>query len=131
MVTNKSTYSPVYSGIGFPARKGPAYGFFYTAADMELIQNSIYVILSTKKGSMPMNYEFGSSAHDLIFEPINDTTQSLIADLIKTDIETWEPRVNILAIKAASVNNTRIFEIHMQIKATGQKMATTHNYSIG
>jgi phage baseplate assembly protein W len=124
-------YSPVYSGISFPPRRSPTQGFFYMTGDMELIQNSIYVILNTRKGSMPMNAEFGSSAWDLIFEPINDTTQSLIADLIQTDIQTWEPRVTVIAIKAASMNNTRIFEIHLQITATGQPMTATQNYLVG
>jgi hypothetical protein len=82
--------NPTYSGVAFPPRKGAGYGFFAMAGDLELISNSIYVILNTKKGSMPMNYEFGSSAHDLIFEPVNNTTQTLIADAIKTDIETYQ-----------------------------------------
>lgn len=120
----------VYSGISFPPRRGAGYGFFYLTGDEELIQNSIYVILNTKKGSMPMNYEFGSSAHDMLFEPINDLTQSLIADMITADIERWEPRVNVVALKAASLEDTRFFYITLQIKATGQKINTTASFNV-
>ena len=121
--------NPTYAGIGFPARRTAGGGFFYVASDEELLKNNIYVILNTKKGSMPMNYEFGSSAHDLLFEPINDVTQGLIADLIKSDIEKWEPRVEVASIKAASLENTRIFELIIRVRATGQLITTTTTYT--
>ena len=117
------TTTATYSGIGFPPRKGAGYGFFYIETDSELISGNITVILNTKKGTMLMNPEFGSSAQDLLFEPINELTQSLIADLIKADIERWEPRVSVIAMKAASFENTRVFELSLQIKATGIKMS--------
>jgi phage baseplate assembly protein W len=121
--------NPIYSGISFPPRRGAGYGFFDITVDDELLKNNIYVILNTKKGSMPMNYEFGSSAHDLLFEPINEVTQGLIADLIKADIERWEPRVEVASIKAASLENTRIFELILKTRATGQLVNTTVSFS--
>ena len=120
---------PTYAGIAFPPRRGSGYGFFDIAVDDDLLRNNIYVILNTKKGSMPMNYEFGSSAHDLLFEPINEITQGLIADLLKSDIERWEPRVEVASIKAASMENTRIFEIMLRNRATGQLVASTVSFA--
>ena len=120
---------PTFAGIAFPPRRGAGYGFFNIVADDELLKNNIYVILNTKKGSMPMNYDFGSSAHDLLFEPINEVTQGLIADLIKADIERWEPRVQVASIKAASLENTRIFELILKTRATGQLVNTTVSFS--
>lgn len=122
--------NPTYSGISFPPRRGAGYGFFAIAVDDELLKNNIYVILNTKKGSMPMNYEFGSSAHDLLFEPINEITQGLIADSIKADIERWEPRVEVTSIKAASLENTRIFELIIKTRATGQLLNTTISFAV-
>ena len=68
---------------------------------------------------------FGSSAQDLLFEPINSTTQGLIAQAIQDDISLWEPRVTVLKIMAASAENNRIFQIQMQILATGQLITST------
>lgn len=119
-MTTISTVQARYSGIAFPPRKSAGSGFFYTETDEDLIRGNIKVILGTKKGSMPMNYEFGSAAQDLLFEPINELTQGLIADLLKSDIERWETRVSVASIKAASMDNTRIFEILLRIKASGQ-----------
>ena len=127
-MTNPASNS-IFAGISFPPRKGPGYGFFHVASDIELLKNSIYVILNTRKGSMPMNYEFGSSAHDLLFEPVNDITQGLIADMIVADIEMWEPRVSVLSIKASSWENTRMFDIILKVKATGQQFGTMESFT--
>ena len=120
MANNISAAKAQYSGIAFPPRKAGGSGFFYTETNEDLIRSNIKVILETKKGSMIMNSEFGNSAHDLLFEPISEVSQSLIADLLKSDIEKWETRVTVASIKAASIENTRIFELILRIKNTGQ-----------
>jgi len=127
MTTAKKTtaMNSTYSGISFPPRKGAGTGFFAMSTDTDLITNSIQVLLNTKKGSMPMVPSFGSSAQDLLFEPINDTTQGLIVSAIQADITKWEPRVSVVQIMAASTDNTRIFQLTLQIKATGQIITQT------
>ena len=114
-----------YSGIDFPPRRAASSGFFAMATDEDLIKASIYTILNTKKGAMPMVPDFGSSAQDLLFEPINDATQGLIADAIQSDIEQWEPRVSVNSITAATVEDMRVFQLTLQIKATGQILTQT------
>jgi phage baseplate assembly protein W len=119
----------MYSGISFPPRRAGKAGFFAIATDLDLIKQSIFVLLSTRKGEMPGIPEFGSSIHDLLFENINSITQGLITQEIKKDIETWEPRVTILSIKAFSKENTRYFDIQMRIKATGEETSFVTEYS--
>ena len=130
MATNTTTtQSSAYSGIAFPPRANSGGGFFEAATDADLISNSIQVLLNTKKGSMPMVPGFGSSAQDLLFEPINNTTQGLIADAIQADISLWEPRVTVIQIMAASTENTRIFNLKLKINATGQLIESTISLS--
>lgn len=119
-----------FSGISFPPRKTAKNGFFAMATDSDLIKGNIYTILNTPKGSMPMNADFGNSAHGLLFEPINEITQGLIADSIKRDIEYWEPRVEVVSMRAASVENTRIFDMDLRIKATGQTFKNSTSFSV-
>lgn len=128
MSNNTPITAATYSGIGFPPRKAAGSGFFYIQTDEELISGNITVILNTKKGSMPMNYEFGSAAAELLMEPINSMTQNIIADLLKEDIERWEPRVSVIATTAASYENTRIFELTLLIKANNTKMTYTATF---
>lgn len=125
-----SPIKATYSGISFPARKGAGVGFFDMSCDMDVIKNSIFVLLNTQKGAMPMNYEFGNSAYDLIFEPINEITQGLVADNIKKDIERWEPRVAVTGIKAYSYDNTRVFDLTLTLRSTGQLISQTVNFMV-
>ena len=119
-----TTQYSAYSGIAFPPRRA-ATGFFAMETDVALINDSIQVLLSTKKGSMPMMPSFGSSAQDLLFEAVNDVTQSLVASAIQADINLWEPRVTVNSIMAASTDNTRVFQLSMTINATGQLIKST------
>lgn len=127
--TSQANNNPTYSGISFPPRKSPTSGFFYIDSDIDLITDSIYVILNTKKGSMPMNADFGSSAQSLLFQPINNTVLSLITDAIQDDIETYEPRVNILSISSIILNTALLFNIQLQMKSTGQQFTIQQTYS--
>lgn len=128
-MSNPNPISSAYIGISFPPKKGAGYGFFDLSANEELLKQSIYVLLNTKKGSMPMNPSFGSSAQDLLWEPINGVTQNLIASTIQADIEKWEPRVTVIAINASSLNNDRYFDITLQVKNTQQLINYTHSFT--
>jgi hypothetical protein len=129
MKATVSSNTATYSGISFPPRANTAGSFFQNATDLDLITDSIYVLLNTRKGEMPMEPNFGSSAQNLLFEPINDTTQGLVCDAIKADILRWEPRVNIIKITASSSENLRIFELVLQLKSTGQTTVQTISLS--
>jgi phage baseplate assembly protein W len=130
MATIISPLQATWSGISFPPRKGAAHGFFDISCNEDVIRESIHVILNTQKGSVPMNYNFGNSAYDLLFEPVNDVTQGLIADGIKKDIETWEPRVAVVGIKALSFDNVRVFDMTLKIKSNGQLINNVVSFSV-
>jgi len=119
---------PTFSGIAFPPKKSVG-GFFAISSDNELIANNITTILYTRKGEMPGIPEFGNSAYDMVFEPLNQLTQQLIADMILKDIERWETRVIVDKIIASSKEDTRIFEITVRIKSTGELFSVTAPFS--
>ena len=121
--------TPIYTGISFPPKHSANGSFFDLTSDDELIRNNVYVLLHTRKGEMPMNYDFGNSAYDLLFEPINAITQGLIVDSIKQDIEKWEPRVAVATIKASSLDNMRLFEIVLKYKIGGKAFSVTLPFS--
>lgn len=70
--------------------------------DVKLVKNyysiyqSIWNILNTHKGEMPHAYDFGLDLYRLIFEQ-NTNTQK-IKDYIISNIEYWEPRVEIIDV---------------------------------
>lgn len=114
-----------FSGISFPPRKFGKSGFWAIATDEELIKESIYVILNTKKGEMTMIPSFGTSIDDNLFDAVDRSVQGIICQQIQDDIETWEPRVKVNSVSAYSQENVRLFNINMTIKLTGQQISTS------
>ena len=92
-----------YSGISFPPRKNAKGGFFAIATDQALIEESIYVILNTRKGEMPMNPSFGSSMDDSLFDALDTTVQGILCQQLQNDINASEPRVTVNSIDRKSV----------------------------
>lgn len=113
-----------FSGISFPPRKNGKAGFWAISTDADLIRESIYVILNTRKGEMPFNPSFGTSVDNSLFESMDKTMQGIICQQIQQDIETWEPRVSVTSIASYSYEDVRIFKIELVIKATGQRIST-------
>ena len=59
------------------------------------IEQSIINILTTTKGERVMRPFYGANVDDYIFEPLQATTATVLADLIRKAISRDEPRVNI------------------------------------
>ena len=57
------------------------------------IEESIYQILYTVVGSRVIRRDFGSTLRGIVFEPNDVQTDVLLDYIIRTAIETWEPRV--------------------------------------
>ena len=62
----------------------------------EEVYQNIRFLLSTQKGSVPLNREFGISL-ELLDNPTPVAKQKLIAEIISA-IEKWEPRAKVTKI---------------------------------
>ena len=117
-----------YSGISFPPRREKS-GFWAIATDQELIKESIYIILNTRKGEMPMNPDFGTSIDNNLFDSIDTAMQGILCQQIQNDLQTWEPRITVDSVTAYSYEEVRLFDISLTIKLTGQQFTTTVQFS--
>ncbi len=66
--------------------------------NFESIKRSIRNIISTNKGERPFDPDFGSNIRALLFEPDSDLLRLAIEDEIETQIENFEPRVELLTV---------------------------------
>jgi len=119
----------LWSGISFPPRKDGNAGFFAISTDIDLIRESVYVILSTRKGEMLMNPDFGSSALDMLWENITTTSQTILSQQVKEDIERWEPRVKVTSVAAYSRDNERIININAELADTGISVPIQYTFT--
>jgi phage baseplate assembly protein W len=57
------------------------------------VRESIIILLHTIKGERVMRPDYGTNVRDMIFEPLDTTTASLIGENVKRAILIHEPRV--------------------------------------
>ena len=105
-------------GWAFPIAAGP-HGPAY-AAGAEKIRQSIWLILSTAKGERPMLADFGCGIHDLVFSANTAALRGLVAAEVRAALTRWEPRVDVLDVRAeapADARNRLIISIGCRIRA--------------
>ena len=112
-----------FLGIGFvaPLRRGST-GEFECKAGRDLVAAAVKAILSTKarfvsentfvSGERFMRDSFGSQAHIMRHENIDDNNIALLESFYVEAIETWEPRAFVRSIR------TRVEEFQEKIETT-------------
>ena len=83
----------------------------------EIVQN-IRLILSTPKGSVPLDRDFGIN-WDLIDKPSPATIQLLKAEAVKA-IETYEPRVKVKQVKIENATADGKLGVKALVKILGE-----------
>jgi phage baseplate assembly protein W len=97
-----------FTALRFNVREsGAAFGFQVTpsgrldtvSGDLA-IKQSILLLLSTTPGERVMRPTYGCPLERFVFAPNDETTAGLVIHEVRTAIERWEPRVDIVAINA-------------------------------
>lgn len=85
----------------------------------DAVNAGIRNILLTRKGERVMLPTFGSGIQDYIFEAMDPDLTDVLAQQIKTDVETWEPRVNVQAVKFNSDPDRQTITMQMYYQVLG------------
>lgn len=62
------------------------------------IRQSILILLETEPGERVHRYDYGCGIRQFMFEPITQTTQTLLRDRIEKAVMLYEPRINLLQV---------------------------------
>ena len=84
-----------YLGVGLAYPLTLVNGKFITASDKELIEQSIYIILSTPVGERFMLPEFGSRLEELCFEQNEPILFNMLRLFIREALDNWEKRIKV------------------------------------
>ncbi|UZN02566.1 GPW/gp25 family protein [Cellulomonas sp. S1-8] len=72
-----------------------ATGAFALTSGSTLLEQAMYLILSTTPGERPMRPEFGAQLRQFVFESGDATTAGRIATEVRAALLRWEPRVDV------------------------------------
>ena len=106
-------------GWAFPVRVNALSGLDWSAG-AKSIEEAIWIILDTPRRSRIMEPEFGCGLHDYVFAPNNANTRAIIASEVRDALIRWEPRIDVLAVKAEpqiDALNTLLIEVDYRIRA--------------
>ncbi|WP_206505750.1 GPW/gp25 family protein [Streptomyces chrestomyceticus] len=119
------------AGWGFPGVLDVRGGVALVRREEE-IEQAIRLVLRTVPGERPMRPDFGCGAYALVFGPLDGATAGRIAYDVRTSLERWEPRIEVLSVDvgrdasahpASDADHTLYVDLSYRLNATGQTRA--------
>ena len=89
------------------------------------IEKSLHILLTTTVGERVMQPKYGCNMEELVFEPLNTTTKTLMKDKIQTAILYFEPRIDVQRIEMNDSNQLEgeiLIEIDYVVRATNSRL---------
>ena len=77
------------------------------------ISRSVRNIVMTIPGEKPFNPDFGSNVRNLLFENMDSITAGLIVDEIRTSIQNFEPRVELMTVEALPDFDNNSYDVNI------------------
>lgn len=101
---NEPRYTSWRYELGF-ARGAPGIGVSASGAvdlvsDELALRQAVLLLLATVPGERVMRPAYGCSLDRVVFAPNDDTTAGLAIYAVRSAIERWEPRIEIVALDA-------------------------------
>jgi phage baseplate assembly protein W len=110
------------AGVAFPLQVDSR-GALALARDEGDVKQAIALILSTAPGERTMRPEFGCGVHDYVFESIDASTAARIEDEVRSALDRWEPRIDVLDVAFGFANADQglvEIEIAYRLRATNR-----------
>lgn len=104
----------------------PITGDLISVKDDNAIKQSIVNLLLTNKGERFFEPEIGASISELLFEPLDYGVAALIQTKIRDTLTQYEPRINILDIRAEPDEVNNGFEVELVFEVIGREDIPTN-----
>jgi phage baseplate assembly protein W len=96
-----------------------ALGGLKKVINLDAVKTSINNILLTGKGERVFLPQFGGGIQNLLFEPLDETMASQIANMVKDAIETWDPRVKCQGVDTQIYSDDNYAKITVRYSIIG------------
>ena len=115
------------SGWAFPPTVSARGGIALLTGTDE-IDAALRMILSTAPGERVLRPDFGCAAWDHVFDPGNGTTIGLVEQAVDDAVRRWEPRVEVLGVRATAVDDGLVVDLAYRVKATNDRRNLVHPF---
>ena len=114
-------------------RLEPSTGQIAEASDDALIQQSIWLILSTAPGERVMRPEFGCGIHDLVFSVPGPGSLGELAREVTRALTLWEPRIDVRRVEARQdvrEPSRVLIEIEATVRSTNSRFNLVYPFYV-
>ena len=94
----------------------------------ESIKTSLYLLLTTTQGERIMELEYGCDLNSIMFKPLDLNLKTFISNNIKSAIQKWEPRVNVLDVEVTNERNDPVISINVKYKIIETDIVDSLNF---
>ena len=108
-----------FKDINITFKKHPVTNDLVVSRDASAIKQAISNLLLTNRGERPFNPDYGSNIRKYLFEPLDYGTAAQVKASIEATISEFEPRINILTLKAWPNYNDNGFSVEMTYEIIG------------
>jgi hypothetical protein len=106
-------------------------GGITTVAGDASVRQAILLLLSTTPGERVMRPTYGCHLRRLVFSPNDDTTAGLAIHYVRTALDAWEPRIDILKLDAQRHDDSpEILEIVLEYRVRETNRAGIVTYPV-
>ena len=92
------TYTKTYSDLDFDFTRHPVTGDIIKVVDATSVKRGIRNILLTETTERLFQPDVGSGIKGLLFEQMSDITAQLLEDQVRSAVESWEDRADVVEI---------------------------------
>lgn len=98
------------TGWSFPPEFDAESGTVDLVSDIQDIEQSLHILLSTSLGERVMQPDYGCNLKDYLFEPMNSSTIGYIKDRVGNAILFYEPRIIAEKIEVTAADSFDLIE---------------------
>jgi phage baseplate assembly protein W len=93
------TYANDYQDLDFDFTANPITGDVAKVKNVTSVKRGIHNILMTENNERLFQPEIGSGLKNLLFEQMSDLTAQLLEDEVRSAIDAWENRAQVISIE--------------------------------
>jgi hypothetical protein len=109
-LTPRSKQIEYYSDFLINLDRNPISGELARVQNERSIIRAVKNLILTNIGERPFS-NIGSNIHSLLFEPMDEVTESLLKDAINTTVTQHEPRVQLLLVEVEANEDNNQYDV--------------------
>ena len=122
---DSETGGTIYSDVDLSFKAHPVTGDILTTKNATVIKQSMRNVLQTREFERIGHPEIGSNLQDLLFDPMNNITETRLKISIQTTMQSLEPRAAIRDIQVLSEEDHNRYRVKIIFSMMGQLTSET------